>query len=494
MKKSLFSHSVVQLASSFHAGEVSAEEIVTTFLRRIEKHDEQVGAFLSVYSKEAAEQARALDQRRRRGEKLGKLAAVPLAIKDNIHIRGKHTTCASRFLEGYKAPFDATVIDLLREEDAIFLGKTNLDEFAMGSSNEYSALKQTVNPWKRECVPGGSSGGSAAAVSARLVPAALGSDTGGSIRLPASFCGIAGLKPTYGRISRYGLVAFGSSLDQIGPMAHSVEDLALLLDVLGRPCSRDSTSISHSSPSSFTALRDPICKMSVGVPHSLLEGMNGEVEKCFREALLLLQEQGVDLVEIDFEWSKYWIPVYYVLATAEASTNLARFDGVRYGRRSPQAQNLEELYCFSRGQGFGKEVKRRIFLGTCVLSRGCQDGFYQQALRVRTQIVREYERLFSICDCIVTPTVPTVAFQRGDLSKDPLSMYLQDVFTAGQNLAGVPAVTLPCGFSSASLPIGLQFTGPQLGEEKILRLAYHYEQLSDWHERCPPAFVEEGEV
>ncbi len=470
----------------FCKGEVSAETIAESTLKRIAHHDVKIGAFLSVLSLRMKEKAHLLDQKRKAGKPLGKLAGVPIAIKDNIHIQGEITTCASRFLENYRAVFDATVVKLLEQEDALLIGKTNLDEFAMGSSTENSAYHVTANPWDIKCSPGGSSGGSAAAVAARFCPISLGSDTGGSIRQPAAFCGIIGLKPTYGRVSRYGLVAFASSLDQIGPFTHNVTDAALTMEVLGRHCHHDSTSI-HVKPEDYLKkMQGEIRGATIGVPWHFLDQLKNSSKESFLAAIEVYKSLGAQIVNIKLDLQKYAIAVYYILATAEASTNLARFDGIRYGKRSQRAATLEEIYDFSKQEGFGPEVKKRILLGTYVLSSGFQDAFYKKAQKVRTLMIEQFKAAFQECQIIAMPTSPMTTFPIGEI-KDPLQMYLQDIFTIGANLAGLPAISIPCGFH-AGLPLGMQLLAPQMQDSKVLMFAKAFENATDFSQKIPPLF------
>ncbi|MDE3056248.1 MAG: Asp-tRNA(Asn)/Glu-tRNA(Gln) amidotransferase subunit GatA [Verrucomicrobiota bacterium] len=475
-----------EIRDLFIAGEATAVSIAEHFLARIAKHDPSLGAFLEVFTEETLLQAEALDRKRKRGDKLGRLAAVPVAIKDNMHIARQITTCASRFLQNYRAPFDSTVVRLMAAEDALFVGKTNLDEFAMGSSTENSAFFSTSNPWNLETVPGGSSGGSAAAVAARLCPIATGSDTGGSIRQPASLCGVVGFKPTYGRVSRYGLVAFGSSLDQIGPITTNVSDAALAMEIIGHPCSCDATCLEL--PPEQYMLKKEIGKIRLGVPSSFLEKMNDEVKANFFASVDILRKLGAEVIEVDLKILTNSIPVYYILSTAEASTNLARFDGIRYGERSSAAKTLEEIYDFSRKEGFGAEVKQRILLGTYVLSAGFQDAYYRKAQKVRTLIIQAFENAFSSCDLVLFPTASSGAFRKGAIH-DPLEMYLQDLFTVPANLAGLPALSLPSGFTKDGLPLGLQIVGPQLADVSVMQVGYAYEQATS-NTKVPPLFEE----
>lgn len=476
-----------EIRDRFLSGSLSATEITRFFINRIEKYDNSVGAFLSVFSEQALQKAEILDTKRRNKEKLGRLAAVPVAIKDNIHKKGEITTCGSKFLTNYRAPFSATVTKLLEEEDAIIIGKTNLDEFAMGSSTENSALGKTVNPWDLKCTPGGSSGGSAAAVAARLCPLALGSDTGGSIRQPASLCGIVGFKPTYGRVSRYGLVAYGSSLDQIGPLSTSVEDAALLMEIIGQPCEFDSTSISEPPEKYLDSLKNGIEGFKIGVPKEFLDGLNPEIKQIFQDSLKVLQNLGAEIIAIDLSILKYSIAVYYILATAEASTNLARFDGIRYGQRSSHAKTLNEVYELSKEEGFGEEVKRRILLGTYVLSAGYQEAYYKKAQKVRTLMIKKHAEAFKKCHIIAMPVCPSTAFEIGSI-KDPLQMYLEDIYTIGSNLVGTPAISVPSGFSHGK-PVGIQFVGPQKKEVSVLKAAYAFEQVTNFGKNMPENFL-----
>lgn len=467
--------SAIQIRDTFLKGDLSAVKITQHFLDRIKTHNQKLGAFLTILEERALKKAANLDLKRAEGKPLGRLAAIPTAIKDNMHIEGEITTCGSKFLTNYKAPFSATAVRHLEEEDAIIVGKTNLDEFAMGSSNENSAFSSVSNPWDLKRVPGGSSGGSSAAVAARLALIATGSDTGGSIRQPSAFTGIIGYKPTYGRVSRYGLVAFGSSLDQIGPFTATVSDAALAMEILGRPCEYDATSLNL--PAESYPLAQPIEELTIGVPWHFLEGLTPEAKQNFTEAVEKMKSLGAKIVDIDLDILKYSVSVYYILATAEASTNLARFDGIRYGVRSKTAKTLEEIYDFSRKEGFGREVKKRIMLGTYVLSSGFQDAYYRKAQKVRTLMLDAFEKAFIDCDAIMMPTAPTAAFEKKSI-QDPLQMYLQDIFTIPANLAGLPAVSVPSGYNSNGLPLAVQFIGPQLCDVPVLQIAYAYEQAT----------------
>ncbi len=477
-----------QIAAGVRGKKFSAREVARAFLDRVRALDPKLKAFLSVLEESALEQARAVDAAVAQGRDPGPLAGVPVAVKDNLCVRGTRTTCASKILENFTAPYDATVIEKLRAAGAVFIGKTNLDEFAMGSSTENSAFFTTRNPWAPDRVPGGSSGGSAAAVAARLAPLSLGSDTGGSIRQPAACCGVVGLKPTYGRVSRYGLVAFASSLDQIGPFAWNVADAAALLQTLAGHDPKDSTSVDRPVPDYGAACGQGVQGLRVGLPREyFVDGMDPEVEKAVREAVKVLEKSGARVEDISLPHTDAAISVYYILAPSEASANLARFDGARYGHRSARAANLLEQYELSRDEGFGPEVKRRIMLGTYALSSGYYDAYYLKAQKVRTLIKQDFDRAFERVDVIVTPTAPTPAFKAGEKADDPLQMYLSDIFTISCNLAGLPGLSLPCGFSSQGLPMGLQVLGRPFEEERVLAAAAAYEKATDWV-RVPPAF------
>ncbi len=467
--------------------EVSVEEVTRAHLDRIDAGDADIGAFLTTAPERAIEKARLLDRALAGDAAAPPLAGVPLAVKDIVHVSGLPTTCGSRLLSGYRPPFAATVVERLEAAGAIVVGKTNLDEFAMGSSTEHSAYKPTRNPWDRERVPGGSSGGSAAAVAARLVPLALGTDTGGSIRQPAALCGVTGLKPTWGRASRYGIVAFASSLEQVGPLARSVRDAALAAAALSGHDPRDATSSTRPVPDYAQALPRGAAGLRIGVPRSALaNGVEPETLARFDEALAALQAAGAAIVDVALPHLKHAIPAYYLVATAEASSNLARFDGVRYGVRAEGAGDLRSLYAETRDQGFGPEVKRRILLGTFALSSGYYDAYYNRAQRVRTLIRGDFEQAFAACDAVATPTTPTPAFRFGEKTDDPVQMYLEDVFTVPANLAGLPALSVPCGLAS-SLPVGLQLVGRPFEEETLLRLGVALQQATKHHELAPPA-------
>lgn len=474
--KPLHHLSAIELRDAFLKGELSAVQITQSFLKRIEAHDKELGAFLCTLGPRALMKAEALDRKRAHNQPLGKMAAIPIAIKDNMHISGEITTCGSQFLKNYKAPFNASAVRSMEEEDALLIGKTNLDEFAMGSSNENSSFFPAYNPWDRKCVPGGSSGGSAAAVAARLSLIATGTDTGGSIRQPASFCGIVGYKPTYGRVSRYGLVAFGSSLDQIGPLTTTVADAALTMEVIGRHCPHDATSLDL-PPEAYPLSKELEPGTTIGVPWHFLENLSPPLRKNFDHSIEVMKSLGAKIVDVNLDVLKYSIAVYYILATAEASTNLARFDGIRYGIRSKEAKTLEEIYEQSRQKGFGREVKKRIMLGTYVLSAGYQDAFYKKALKVRTLIMDAFDEAFSKCDAVMMPVTTSGAFEKGAI-QDPVEMYLQDIFTVPANLAGLPGISVPSGYDDRGMPLGLQILGPQMCDVSIMQYAYAYEQAT----------------
>jgi aspartyl-tRNA(Asn)/glutamyl-tRNA(Gln) amidotransferase subunit A len=462
---------------------VSLTELVLDRIKRIE-----LNAFVTVCEDAAYDAAANADEMLASGNDVHPLCGIPIAIKDNMTTSGIETTCASNILKGFTPPFDATVVQRLKEAGMVLVGKTNMDEFAMGSSNETSCFGPAMNPWDRERVPGGSSGGSAAAVAARLLPVALGSDTGGSIREPASFCGIAGLKPTYGRVSRYGLVAYASSLDQIGPIGKTVEDCALLLEVIAGVDPRDSTSVPVSVPEYSQAMKGSIKGLKIGVPTEYFgEGLDQEVRKSVQEAQKALEELGAEVVSVSIPHADYAIATYYLIAMAEASSNLARYDGVRYGLRSPGFTDLASMYSKTRDQGFGEEVKRRIMLGTYVLSAGYYDAYYLRALKVRTLLKSDFERALEAVDCLLTPTFPTVAFKIGEKIDDPLSMYLSDIYTVSVNLVGLPGISVPCGFSNEGLPIGMQLVGRSFDEVTILKIAGAYEGFTRLSESVPPA-------
>ena len=469
------------------AGRVSAAEVCRAVIERTQTVNSTLNAFNSIEADRALARADDIDRQRASGTALGPLAGVPIALKDNMCQRGTRTTASSKILEHFIAPYDATVVQRLEAAGAVIVGKTNCDEFAMGSSNENSAYGPVRNPWDVTRTPGGSSGGSAAAVAAQCVPVALGSDTGGSIRQPASFCGVAGLKPTYGRVSRYGLLAFASSLDQIGPFGRTVADCAATLSAIAGPDPCDSTAAHEPVPDYSAALTGDIRGLRVGVPRAFVaEGVDESVRRPFATAIETLQELGAVVVDVELPHARHAIPVYYLVATAEASSNLARYDGVKYGYRSRAGgeEGLRPMYSRTRDEGFGAEVKRRIMLGTYVLSAGYYDAFYLKAQQVRTLLRRDYELAFQTVDTIAMPVSPTPAFTLGEKTSDPLAMYLTDIFTVSANLAGVPAISIPCGFAG-SLPIGFQLIGRMFDEATILRGADAFERATDWHARVP---------
>ncbi|MBI2422038.1 MAG: Asp-tRNA(Asn)/Glu-tRNA(Gln) amidotransferase subunit GatA [Candidatus Hydrogenedentes bacterium] len=457
--------------------EVSATEITRSYLERIETVDDKVQAYTQVWRSEALAQAEAVDRKAASGQALGPLAGVPVSLKELLCTREGETTCASKILKGFKSPYDAHVVQNLKAADAVLLGKVNMDEFAMGSSTENSSIQRTCNPWNLNCVPGGSSGGSAASVASDCAALSLGSDTGGSIRQPAALCGCVGLKPTYGRVSRFGLVAFASSLDQIGPFSKDVRDAALALNVISGRDPLDATSANLPVPDYTAALTGDMKGLTVGMPiEYFTEDLNAEMRGLIQNAVEVMKAQGAKVVDISLPHSKYSVAVYYIIATAEASANLARFDGVRYGFRHPGAQTLQEMYHLTKTEGFGTEVKRRIMLGTYVLSSGYYDAYYLKAQKVRTLIKQDFDRAFEQCDVIITPTSPTAAFEFGAKTTNPLEMYLSDVYTISTNLAAIPGISVPCGLTAAGLPAGLQILGRVFEEAAILRAAHAYEQ------------------
>jgi aspartyl-tRNA(Asn)/glutamyl-tRNA(Gln) amidotransferase subunit A len=476
-----------EITGAIRSGQTSAVEVCTAALSRIRTADGPIHAFHTLSVESALARAAALDADRSTWDRLP-LLGVPVAVKDNFCTRGTKTTACSRILEQYTPPYDATVVDRLQAAGAVIVGKTNCDEFAMGSSTENSAFGPTMNPWARDRTPGGSSGGSAAAVAARMVPIALGSDTGGSIRQPAALCGIVGLKPTYGRVSRYGLLAFASSLDQIGPMAATVGDAALALQVIAGHDPKDATCATAPVDDYSAALTGDVRGLRIGVPWSLMrEGVDADVRQAFERAVDTLRQQGATIVEVALPHSAHAIPVYYLICTAEASSNLARYDGVRYGYRAPGVETLAEMYDRTRDRGFGAEVKRRILLGTYVLSEGYYDAYYLKAQQVRTLVRRDYETALQSVDLIAMPTSPTAAFRLGERTDDPLQMYLGDVFTVAVNLAGLPAISIPCGFTESRLPCSLQLTGRAMEEATVLRVADAFERVTSFARERPTA-------
>jgi aspartyl-tRNA(Asn)/glutamyl-tRNA(Gln) amidotransferase subunit A len=509
---SIIDFSAAELLKHLAVGELSSVEITRKYLDRIHSADRQIGAFLSVDADRALAQAAEVDRKRKAGEPLGPLAGIPVAVKDVLCDRDVKCTCASRMLAGFRPPYDATVIAKLKAADAVLIGRTNMDEFAMGGSTENSAFKLTRNPWDTTRTPGGSSGGSAAAVAAGMAPLAIGTDTGGSIRQPAGLCGVVGMKPTYGRVSRYGLVAFASSLDQVGTFARTAEDAALLLDVIAGHDTRDSTSINQPKPIYVDSLKQPLAGLKIGiVPEHFAAGLDVEVEAAVRQAIDVYRSLGAEIREVSLPHSKYGVAAYYVIAPSEASSNLARYDGVHYGYRTDQTAMLAELaeerkrlldagdakgaddldtalvrmYRRTRAEGFGPEVKRRIMLGAYALSAGYYDAYYLKALKVRRLIRRDFDEAFKQVDVIAGPVTAGPAFKLGEMVDDPLAMYLVDLYTVPANLAGIPGISLPCGITSSQLPIGLQLQAPPLAEQRLLQAAHMYQQATDWHKARP---------
>ncbi len=479
---------LAQLAQGLENGDFTSVEIVQALLERIAAHDSELNAFITITADEALEAAERADALRSNGE-TGVLNGLPLLHKDIFCTRGVLTTCGSRMLENFVSPYDATVVERLAAAGAVMLGKTNMDEFAMGSSNETSYYGPVKNPWDLECSPGGSSGGSSAAVAARLAPAATGTDTGGSIRQPAALTGTTGIKPTYGRVSRYGMIAFASSLDQAGVITRSAEDAALLLGVMAGFDERDSTSIDHPVPDYLAGLDKPLKGLRVGIVKQHFDaGLDEQTGAAVREALAVMEGEGAILTEVDMPDLDLSVPTYYVVAPAECSSNLSRFDGVRFGHRTDDPEDLLDLYCRSRGEGFGAEVKRRIMTGTYVLSAGYYDAYYLKAQQVRHLIADDFKRAFEDVDIIAGPTSPTPAFRLGDKTDDPITMYLNDIYTIGANLAGLPGMSVPCGFVGG-LPVGLHLVAPHFGEEALLAAGHQYQLLTDWHTRCPEGFA-----
>jgi aspartyl-tRNA(Asn)/glutamyl-tRNA(Gln) amidotransferase subunit A len=482
----LHSLTIHQLHDLLAKKEVTSREVTKALYRRIRKVDGKVKAYLLLTEEEAFRQADRVDRKLAQGERIGDLTGIPIGLKDILCTKGIRTTCASKILENYIPFYDGTVIQKLKEREAVFLGKLNMDEFAMGSSTENSGFQVTHNPWDLKRIPGGSSGGSAAAVAADECIAALGTDTGGSIRQPAACCGVVGLKPTYGRVSRYGLVAFASSLDQIGPITKDVEDCAILMNAISGYDPRDSTSVNVEVPDYKQSLERDIKGVRIGIPvEYFIEGMDPEVEKAIQEAIDFFKKWGAEVQKISLPHTEYSVAVYYIIATAEASSNLARYDGVKYGLRSKGYRDLMEMYTQSRAKGFGEEVKRRIILGTYVLSAGYYEAYYRKASQVRTLMRKDFEEAFQRVDVILAPTAPTPAFRIGEKTEDPLQMYLSDIHTIPVNLAGIPAISIPCGFSHEGLPIGLQIMGKHFDEGMLLRVAYTFEQNTDFHLKKP---------
>ena len=480
---------VHELQEKLQNKEITIKEITESYCDRINEKEPEVGAFVTTYLDEAKKKAGDIQEKIDNGEDLGDFAGIPIGIKDNLCMKGTKTTCSSRMLENFFSPYDATVIEKLKNENIVSLGKLNMDEFAMGSSTESSYFKKTRNPWDLNKVPGGSSGGSAAAVAANMVPWALGSDTGGSIRQPASLCGVVGLKPTYGLVSRFGLVAFASSLDQIGPITKDVRDSAMLLNLIAGHDEKDTTSENREKVDYTKALKNDVKGLKIGVPKEFFgEGINEEVKVNLKNAIETYKELGAEIEEFSLDVAKYALATYYIIACAEASSNLGRFDGIRYGYRTKEYSNLKEIYKKSRSEGFGPEVKRRIILGTYVLSSGYYDAYYKKAQQVRTLVSNEFSKAFEKYDVILTPTSPVTAFKIGEKSNNPLEMYLADICTVSINIAGVPAISIPCGVDSENMPVGMQLIGNKFQEEKILNAAYTFEQKVKFREKYKPEF------
>ena len=478
---------VCELQEKIKAGELKIDEIYTAYINNIKKDETKVQAFITITEDNGLEKAIEIKKRKDNGEKLGEFAGIPIGIKDNICTKGIKTTCASKMLEEFISPYNATVVEKLNKENIISLGKLNMDEFAMGGSTEYSYFKKTRNPWNLNKVPGGSSGGSAAAVAANLVPWALGSDTGGSIRQPASFCGVVGLKPTYGLVSRFGLVAFASSLDQIGPITKDVKDSAMLLNIIAGHDEKDTTSANREKIDYTKCLKNDVKGLRIGIPKEFFaEGINEEVKSSLEKAIETYKDMGAIVEEISLNIAEYSLAAYYIIGCAEASSNLGRFDGIRYTYRTKEFGSLKELYKKSRTEGFGSEVKRRIILGTYVLSSGYYDAYYKKAQQVRTLVANEFAKAYEKYDVILTPTSPTVAFDIGSKSANPLEMYLADICTVSINIAGLPAISIPCGVDRENMPIGMQLIGNKFKEEIILNAAYTFEQKIKFRENFVP--------
>ena len=476
-----------ELVKQLSSGELTAKDCTESFLDRIKQHDDTLNSFVST-AESAIATAESVDARRSAGKPVGALAGLPVAVKDGICTAGIATTAGSKMLEKFVPAFDATMVKQLIDADAVVIGKTNMDEFAMGSSTENSFFGVTKNPWSDQHVPGGSSGGSAACVAADMAPVSIGSDTGGSIRQPAAFCGITGLKPTYGRVSRFGLIAFASSLDQIGPMARSAEDCAIVMNVISGHDTKDSTSAKNDVPDFTATLGDSLKGLKIGIcKEHFGDGLESEVETAVTESVKVLESLGAETVEISLPHTPYAVATYYVIAPCEASSNLARFDGVRYTHRAATAKDLTEMYCQSRAEGFGEEVKKRVMLGTYALSSGYYDAYYLKASKVRRMIKHDYDAAFEKVDLILGPTTPTTAFKIGEHTQNALAMYLADIYTVSANLAGVPAISIPCGLSSEGMPVGLQLQARSFDEASLLRAAHQFQQQTDWHTRRPSA-------
>jgi len=466
--------------------EITSEELTLAVLDRVASLEDKVGAYITIDAETALQQAKSAD-REIAGGNISALTGIPIALKDLICTKGLRTTCASRILENFIPPYDATVVQKLKKTAAVIIGKTNMDEFAMGSSTEHSAIKATHNPWDLDRIPGGSSGGSAAAVAADMCLGALGSDTGGSIRQPAAHCGVVGMKPTYGRVSRFGLVAFASSLDQIGPLTKSVTDCAQMMNIISGYDDKDSTSVPAELPDYAQFLRNDLNKVRVGIPREYhhIEGVDTDVKAALEKAIQTIEGLGATRIDISLPHTEFVVAAYYVIAPSEASSNLARYDGVRYGFRDKEKKSLKDMYRRTRSRGFGPEVKRRIILGTYALSAGYYDAYYKKASQVRTLIMEDFKKAFDSCDVILSPVAPTPAFKIGEITDDPLTMYLSDIFTLAANLAGIPGISVPCGFSKMGLPIGLQILSTHFNEGMLLKVAYGFEQATDFHQKKP---------
>ena len=482
----LYELPVHELKKKLDNKEITITDITKSYINRINEKENDVQAFVTTLKDEAIEKAKDIEKKKENGEINSPYAGIPLGITDNICVKGTRTTCSSKMLENFVSPYDATVIEKLNNENLINLGKLNMDEFAMGASTEYSSFNKTKNPWDLNRVPGGSSGGSAAAVASNMVPWALGSDTGGSIRQPSSFCGVVGLKPTYGLVSRYGLVAFASSLDQIGPITKDVEDAAILLNMIAGYDPKDTTSVNMEKKDYTKCLKNNVQGLKIGIPKEYFgEGINPEVKQKLEEAIQKYKELGAEVEEFSLDIAEYALAAYYIIACAEASSNLGRFDGIRYGYRTKEFNSLKDIYINSRTEGFGSEVKRRIILGTYVLSSGYYDAYYKKAQQVRTLVKKEFEKAFEKYDVILTPTAPSVAFKIGERSDNPLEMYLADICTVSVNIAGLPGISVPCGLNSQGMPVGMQLIGNYFAEETILNAAYTYEQNTNFKNNKP---------
>lgn len=480
----LYNYSISQIAKKIKDKEITIKEVLDSVYSRIDEAEKKIEGYITLIKENAYKRAEILQERLDNGEDIGSLGGVPIAVKDNICTNGVKTTCASRMLEDFVPFYDATVVEKLENAGAIIIGKTNMDEFAMGSSTETSYFKKTKNPWNLEKVPGGSSGGSAAVIGADMAFGALGTDTGGSIRQPASYCSVVGLKPTYGLVSRYGVIAYASSLDQVGPITKSVEDAALMLNVIAGHDKKDTTSADLGQKDYTKSLVNDVKGKKIGILKEFVsEGVAKDVKSAYEENIEKLKKLGAEIVEVKLDYVRYSLPTYYIIATAEASSNLGRYDGIRYGHRAKDFSNLNELYVNSRTEGFGDEVKRRIMLGTYVLSSGYYDAYYKRAQCVRTLIIEDFKKAFESCDVILIPTAPNTAFKFGEKSKNPIEMYLEDIYTVPVNIAGLPGISVPGGFDDDGMPIGMQFISKAFDEETLLQIAYTFEQNTDYHKK-----------